>query len=274
MDRPWKAAERTMVAYYATKGQEWPGHEAQAILDSVKVGVDRRWTDQSRLDWAETVLARSLFDVHDLASNHLGITIGIDSLEYLDEGVGAPVYGCAYPDSAEMVVCERTLSYKPLYRTTVVHEVGHVLLHKDTHNRCLLYTPLGAPPGTEEYEANQFMQTAILPKPVLCLGVAYLCHIWRIDLRLAFGAANTERGRWIWRYRLFKPLINLLCVSREMICIKLRRIGCISEDTLRFHKKYALETLWRKPEPCPSTYHAVRNVLADLQKHARSQRGP
>lgn len=256
MVRPWKVAGNVMADYFDTKGEQWVAFEASAMLGTIVVGRDNRWVRNERSTEAKRILQRAFFDVDDLAENHLGIRVDFESLEYLDGGVGSSVYGCAYPQDRQMIICTRTLAYPPLYRATVVHEIGHILLHAQSANRCLVYTPDMPGPTPEEQEANQFMHVALLPKSVLHLGIAYICDVWGIDLRLPIASANIERGRYLWKERLFVPLMRMLGVSREMIAIKMARQRCFSQDTLAYHKTYALPTPW--PQSTPETLSSAQ----------------
>lgn len=253
-----------MADYFARKGERWPAVEAEDLLRQVRVGRDHRWIDRQLLDRAGAILARAVFPVDDLIENHLKVTMSYESLAYLDKSEGSVVYGCAYPQSREVVICERTLKYEPLFRTTAVHELGHVLMHKETQQRCMLYTPHRPASTREEREANAFMKAIILPDPVLELAIQYICGIWGIDTRLAFAATNGARGRWIWRKRLFVSLINALCVSREMISITMKRLRFFSDDTAAYHKTYALDTKWHTPAPLEAIARPLGSTMRDL----------
>jgi len=266
MANPWKVAEKTMTDYFASKGERWPAIEAGEVLRQIRVGPDHRWNDRQLVDIAQKILAKAMFPVDDLIENHLRIVVSYESLAYLDKSEGSPVYGCAYPKTREVIICERTLKYEPLFRTTGVHELGHVLMHKETQQRCMLYTPQRPASTPEEREANAFMKAIILPDEVLELAIRYICDTWGIDTRLALKAANGARGRWIWRNRLFAPLINMLCVSREMISITMKRRSFFSEDTVAYHKTYALQTRWHSPTPRGGVVRPLRRVMRDLHK--------
>ena len=258
-----------MAGYFAGKGERWPAVEAEELLRQVRVGRDHRWTSSELLGQAGTILARAMFQVDDLIENHLKVSMSYDSLAYLDKSEGTQVYGCAYPQTREVVICERTLRYEPLFRTTAAHELGHVLMHGETQQRCMLYTPQRPASTPEEREANAFMTAIILPDAVLDLAVRYVCGIWGIDTRFAFDAANSARGRWVWREKLFATLINRLCVSREMVSITMKQWGFFDEDTFAYHKSYALETKWHTPAPREAIGPSVRRVMRDLYNRAR-----
>ncbi len=266
MANAWKVAEDTMTKYFASKGEVWPAIEANEILERIRVGPDHRWVHQHLITQAESALARARFPVDDLVENHLKIVVTYQSLAYLDKSEGCRVYGCAYPQTREIVICERTLKYEPLCRTTAAHELGHVLLHRHARQRCLLYTPERPASTPEEREANTFMQAIILPDSILDLGIRYFCHVWGIDTRLVFDAANGLRGRWIWRHRLFAPLIDMLCVSREMTSIKMKEWGYFSDETAKHHKTYVLQTRWHTPLPQQSLVRPLRKVMAGLRQ--------
>lgn len=267
MTQPWEVAVRVMREYHASEGDVWPGDEAEDVLATARAGRDHRWTAPDTVDRGRDVLRRAAFDVDDLAENHLGIHLEIANLEDLDAMAHAPVYGVAYPESRKIRVCDRALKYEPLYRSTVLHEVGHVLLHRRTACRYIMFTPDRRPQNPQERDANQFMHTALLPKPVLKLAVAYVCHLWGIDIQLPIGSANSARGRWIWRHRLFSPIISDLCVSRQLIAIKLRRMNCFSNQTVQHHKTYALRTRWREPE---SPTLLAKSLAAILEQYESS----
>jgi len=128
----------------------------------------------------------------------------------------------------------------------------------------MLHTPQRPASTREEREANAFMKAIILPDAVLELAIRYICGIWGIDTRLAFEATNGARGRWIWRERLFASLIDMLCVSREMISITMKRWGFFSDDTAAHHKTYALQTKWHTPTPRESIVRPLRQVMRNL----------
>jgi len=253
-----------MRGYFASKRQRWPADEAREILQQVRLGPDHRWMDRTLAAQAAETLARAAFPVDDLAESYLKIAINYESLRHLDNSEGCQVLGCAYPSSREIVVSDRTLKYHPLFRTTVLHETGHVLMHRRTAKRCLLYKPERLASTPEEREANAFMQAAILPESVLDLAICHICNIYGIDLRLAYSAANGARGRWVWRHRLFVHLINALCVSREMMGIKLKQLWRFSDETVEYHKTYALRTWWHTPETLEVLPRPLRKVMRSV----------
>ena len=248
MSEPWMVASDLMKQYFVAKGITWPAITASRLLTKVSVSRDHRWTRPELVKAAEDIITSAFFDVDDLAENHLGIRVDYESLEYLDEAAGSRVLGCAYPREKAVVICERTLQYFPLYRATMLHELGHILLHTNMAKRCILYTPDLAPSSPEEREANQFMHVALLPKGLLRLAIGYLCHAYGIDIRLALCSADSLRGRHIWKEQLFVPLVSLLAVSREMIAIKLRSQKVFSGETVKYHKSYPLQNRWKEKQ--------------------------
>jgi len=267
MISPTKVAENTMNGFFASRGERWPAVEAGEIISRIRLRRDHHWEDKSLVSCASDVLARAFFPVDELIRLHLGITIEYDDLTYLDRSEGCRVLGCAYPNSKEIVICRRVTKYKPLFRTTAAHELGHILMHADHSQRCMLFTPDRLASTPEEQEANAFMQAIILPNPVLKLGIGYICHLYGINMRLTLDAANNQRGRWIWQKWLFPHLINMLCVSRQMITIKMKQWGWFDEATVNHHKTYALETRWHTPQPREHIQRPLRKVMVELLRN-------
>jgi hypothetical protein len=139
-------------------------------------------------------------------------------------------------------------------------------MHRGCANRCLLFKPQRPGSTPEDREANAFMQAVILPDAILHLGTHYICHLYRIDPRLAYEGANTDRGRWIWKKRLFGPLINLLCVSRQMIGIKMKERRVFTQETAEYHKTYALATRWHTPKPGGILARSLEKVLGKMSQ--------
>ena len=147
-----------------------------------------------------------------------------------------------------------------------MHELGHVTLrHGHNAQRCFWYQPNRLANGAAEREANQFMQAAILPKPILLLALSLVCAVCSIDVGESLCLANTARGRWLWRHRIFLPLINLLCVSRHMIAIKIRSMKVFSANTANYHLSYGLQTRWH----VPSQDRPLSKVLDELVHRLR-----
>ncbi|HUT58022.1 MAG TPA: ImmA/IrrE family metallo-endopeptidase [Phycisphaerae bacterium] len=270
MVKPWKAAAQLMADYFSSRGQRWPAFDATDLLSRVE-HVNGHWVNDSHVSEAEAVIRRACFDVDDLVENYLRIELIFEDLSYLDGLIGAPVYGYAHPDTRRIAVCDRARAYEPLCRTTIIHEVAHILLHTAAKERTIVYCPEFPGRSPEEVEANQFMHVALLPKSVLRLAIAWLCHIQGIDLRLAVGSANFKRGRWIWRRRLFGPLIGKLCVSRELVSLKMMRtLGVFDQDTVNFHKTYHLPTKWRPKNLTPPLQRRIRELMRELRLEVES----
>lgn len=244
MTRGRVTAETTIAAYYASKGEEAPSVCASRLLDCIQVRR-HRWISPVHESLTEQILERAYFDVDDLAENFLEIRLHVDRLEELDERAGAKVFGCAQPDKRTITICERTLGYEPLYRTTVMHEVGHVLLHQRPQHRSPNYAPNSRRRPPREREADEFMSSCLLPTPVLLLGLARVANAWGMDIT---SSANTGKGRWQWRKRYFPFLINQLCVSRLLIGVRLRHLGIFTQPTLEYHRTYRLPNRWLKTD--------------------------
>lgn len=197
-------------SYFKQNHQDVPEDVAVQIL--TKALVDRRthkWTSDNLANRAYQVIKEAAFDIDDLAENHLGLTMSVQTLDYMDCINNTSVYGVAYPDSDEFIVCERALEFKPLFRSTVAHEVAHCCLHKSHAYRSLMFTPNIKNPGVEEIEANEFMTSLLLPSSLLKLAITYCCHFWRQDIKLVVGCANLECGRWVWKKKIF-PFLSLV----------------------------------------------------------------
>jgi Zn-dependent peptidase ImmA (M78 family) len=124
-----------------------------------------------------------------------------------------------------------------------MHELGHLVLH-GASTEVMTYAPSTKDRPVVEREADAFMQMCLVPRPVLFLAISRVAGTWEISLREALGTANTTRGRWQWRNRFFTPLINVLGVSRQMLCIKLQQLKIFSFATARYHLTYVLDNRW------------------------------
>lgn len=259
MTRPREAARRLMRDYYRSRGEQSPEDAAEAFRQCVR--ADAMLTDR-QVDIAAAIVKKARFDVDDLAENHLGVRLNIERLDYLDIQAGAKVFGFARPNTREITICERTTSYEPLYRTTVMHELGHLALHSRNSERCMNYAPRSSRRPAIEREADQFMVNTVLPEAVLDVAVALIAHFRRTDILAAYRIANQEKGRWQWREWFLPALINHLCVSRNLILIMLERRGLFTPETAAFHRTYRLETQWYRPDGrCPRLKHSMRRLV-------------
>jgi Zn-dependent peptidase ImmA (M78 family) len=263
MAEPWKAAAALMREYYDSKGQEWVAFSASRLIERVKLARNR-WADRTLRAEAAEIIRRAAFDVDDLVERHLGVDLEIESLRELDRVAGAQVFGLADTQRWTIAVCERAEAYEPLYRATVMHEIGHLLLHRFPSGRSVAYAPESRQRPPHEREADQFMHVALLPKSLLLLAIAHIADLWDIHPREAFSGANTDRGRWQWRERFLTPLVNNLVVSRQMICIKLLRVGIFSQETLEFHTSYTLRNRWLKHQRCGPLRRSIEEVVSRL----------
>ncbi len=257
------AARDLMIGYYDRCGEELPAIDADELIGRIRIR-NGRWENPIWREQAEQILNRSFFDVDDLVENHLSIRLIIRPLYEYDVIAGAPVFGLARPASREVTICERAEGYEPLYRTTVVHEVAHVVLPSLSRPRprVLSYSPSSPQRPKEEKEADEFMHTAILPLPVLELGIAWIAEMHGLNLHDALAGANTGRGRFQWREVYFQNLIDSLCVSRHLIAIKLKGLGVFSEATLRYHLSYPLPNRWRKTSQWRPLRAPLRKTLS------------
>lgn len=95
--------------------------------------------------------------MEDLAQNFLGLDLFLDDLSDFDRTAGAQVFGAAEPTSGVIKVDLRAVDYQPLYRSTVMHEVAHVVLHQGHAARVMNYSPRSPRRPGEEREADRFM---------------------------------------------------------------------------------------------------------------------
>jgi hypothetical protein len=247
MDSPTDAANRILEDYFSERGEVCPEEQADSFIPRITMyrqsGV---WRSDDLVDTAVKILDESAFDVDDLAENHLGLTISIEPLEDFDTVAGSQVFGVAYPDQREIVICERAEKYLPLYRTCVAHELGHVFLHGHRQSKGALHYSPGSPKRPpEEHEADEFMTALLAPRPVLELAVSLAAHQSGLHLAEVWHYANSGRGWDQWRYCIFPRLIDRLCLSRLLLSIQMRKLGVFTQETVEYHKTYALPNRWR-----------------------------
>jgi hypothetical protein len=188
--------EALLADYYGERGEQSPANEAMEWLRRY-VRCDCQ-ANQCSYEVAQDILARSVFDVEDLAQNFLGLDLLLDDLRSYDEQTQAQVFGVANPNKDEIVICFRAEAYRPLYRSTVMHEVAHILLDHRPPDQTLFYSPASHSRPREEMEADRFMARALLPKPILFLAVVYAASLGGLRSGEAFDQANSTRGRFQW----------------------------------------------------------------------------
>jgi hypothetical protein len=257
-----------LAAYFRSRGEAAPADDARWLL-KVFVQSGFRWRDAETRSFALHVLGRGNFDVSDLAENFLGIDLYVSDLSCLDAEAGAPVFGLAKPDARIIEICQRAESYEPLFRSTVMHEVAHVMKHRCTAARTLCYSPAARRRPPEEREADQFMAEALLPRPMLFLAVICLAEQVGLNPGEALCCANSARGWFQWKHHYFRFLIDTLCVSRELIGLQLLHLGYITPATLDYHRSYPLTTRWRDAKPGFNFRYVVEAAAADLRSSAR-----
>jgi hypothetical protein len=248
MPAEFETADSLLQAYFADRGQQPPSTTALQLL-RIFCSNGAVWRNNAERQACHETLDRASFDVEDLTENFLGIDLYIENLSEFDKRAEAPVFGIAQPASRTIKICERATHYQPLYRATVMHEVAHILMHDKSRARTLCYSPKSRRRPKEEFEADNFMSEAILPRSVMYLGVAMVAEQFQQATGEAFAAANTQRGRWQWRNRYFPFLVNSLCVSRELMAVKMKRLGFFSDETVDYHRSYRMATRWHTPTP-------------------------
>ena len=268
MKPSWKVAVDIMKGFYNSRRQEWPALAAQRLMPMIRVRGSR-WVSAEDETEAAGILNRALFDVDELAEDYLGIRISRPLLKRYDDESGK-LLGYSLTETPEIAACRRTLAYRPLYRTTIMHEVGHQMLHIP----CVI-DPVAGPPAahivaSREREAYDFMRVTLLPKPILKLAIAYIAHVQAIPLDKVLVEANTNPGHSLWRRHIFRPVINKLCVSRAFVAVAMRKsLGVFTESTVRYHRKYALDNHWRTKAYSPPRGDTLGEILTNSGVLAR-----
>lgn len=233
--KPRMVATSIVGSFFSSFGLVPPELRARQLLRRIKVGRDHKWTDPDLAIEVGTFLRQTCFDVVQLVV-HTGFHVHFRDLG-IDPASGRKILGHHSAKEHVITVCRSTMDYYPLFRTTVLHELAHLLLHRHGQN----------PESRCEREANEFMQSAILPRAVLFLGVFLICQSNVVDPVLALQSANLLRGKYIWRHRLLPWLVDNLCVSRELIAILMEKEGWFDSATLQYHTSYHMPNKWLQP---------------------------
>jgi hypothetical protein len=243
----YRTAYDLRCAYYASRQEELPDESITAWLWYYALRQGK--VDGDSFAHAETLLEASILDVEDLVENFLELNLFIDDLTPFDRCTGASVFGLAVPETGSIKICLRAADYRPLYRSTVMHEIAHMILHQGKRTRTLCYSPYSARRPPEEQEADRFMAEALLPKPLLYLAIVLAGRPYELQENEAFGAANTVRGRFQWRKFYFPFFLNRLCLSRELVAVRMSQQHVFDESTRKFHRTYPIPNRWRAPAP-------------------------
>jgi len=130
-----------------------------------------------------------------------------------------------------------------------MHEVAHVVLHDRPAARARHYAPGAAHRPREEREADGFMARSLLPEPILYLAVVLAERYFDVANGAAFANANTIRGRYHWRHYYFPFFVNHLCLSRELVAVRMAQRGTFTQGTFEYHRTYRLPNRWRSEAP-------------------------
>ena len=168
----------------------------------------------------------------------------------------------AEPRRRRICICERATRYKPLYRTTVLHEVGHVELHTGRCARLLNYAPFARRRPPEEREADTFMHSALLPVDILLLAIVWVATRHDLNALEALQSADSPRGRFQWQKYYFPEIISRLCVSGHMISIKLRQMGIFGQKTVEYHLSHARPNRWMNAED----HSPLRRLMGEVER--------
>lgn len=260
MLEPRQEAIDLLCDYFSHSGLEWPGHTAEKIQHRIAT-QNGRWLTRHHVADVDKILDESNFDVDDLSTNYLGATIRLEDLRYLDGYLESPVFGYAKPAEWSIAICHRALTYKPLYRATVMHELGHLMLHSFEPKRAVAFTPFATQFPPEEVQANRFMVESLLPKSVLLLAIARFAETADLDLRFVLEKANLWAGRTLWRDCIFVPTVAALGVSRRMICLRLKQMKVFNDETCAFHKSYSANNEAANPD----TSHPLSSLIQQFR---------
>jgi hypothetical protein len=236
VSKPRTAAAELIADYFAWRGESTPESDAEELLNRVQI-IDRsRWFPRKHADDAIAIMQKSAFDIEHLAADFLGVDLKTEDLSRFDPLTGAPVFGLANPDEWSIRVCHRAHSYMPLLRATVAHEIGHLQLHS-----CVAaFSPSSSRRPRVELEADAFMHDTLAPPVVLHMSVALVAHFYGLRIDQILGGANLAVGRYLWKQFVLPLLVNNLCVSRQMLCLKFLRMGVMSQETYEWHLRYAM----------------------------------
>ena len=245
MSKAVDTARQVAACYFAQRGENPAEDRARSFLSRITLRTNGAWRSDTLVETAVEIINSATINVDQLVENDLHIKLGIEPLHEYDRLAGSPVFGLAFPRKREIIICERAERYAPLYRTSVAHELGHVLLHGTAARSRLSYAPSSRNRPPEEYEADEFMIALLAPANVLRLGTALAAHerglhIWEVCHR-----ANSSRGRWQWREKILPCLIDRMCLSRLLLSIQMRQLGVFTDATVEYHRSYALPNRWR-----------------------------
>lgn len=261
---PAKAANRLLGEYFRVRGRFSPEEEARRALREITHRRGRCVAARD-IDRADEVLRHACFDVDDVAENFLRVELRIESLARFDSTAGAPVFGFARPQRWQITICERAERYMPLYRTTVMHELGHLLLHGN-RNDSPSYSPRSPVRPAYEIEADEFMLRAILPRSVLSLAMFRSAAWHDLSIVEAIRGANTERGRWQYRQYYLPELVSQLCVSRELLCNTLTDLHLFTAETRQYHLSYAMPNRWKASTSGQSLQPEVASMQSAIER--------
>jgi len=260
----------TLRDYSRSRGREPAFSRADLYvrhLVSLYLANRQRALTDPQIVAVEDILREATVDVDELAEIDLKIHLSIEKLTAFDGLAGAKVLGYAVPASRRITICERAERYLPLYRATVLHEVAHVLLHAQRFYRGAAYSPDSPRRPAYEREADAFMHTAILPEAVLFLAVILLSSLHGLEFGqlVSRDFARSVKGRWQWQRLILPGIVSRLCVSTELVAIKLKTLRVFDQDTVDFHKKHSLPNRWMIPSDRKPMLYAMRALSAELR---------
>lgn len=128
--------------------------------------------------------------------------------------------------------------------------------------RVMNYSPRSPRRPHEERQADRYMAEYLLPEPILYLAVMLAESLFGVESSAAFAGANSARGRYQWRHYYFPQFINRLCMSRELVAVRMVQRGTFSQSTFDY-LTYPIPNRWRQASP-PTLERELGNALAQL----------
>ena len=180
----------------------------------------RRVIDQRAWCWLERCRRKLRLDeiplpvpVEQWIEGPLGIRFGFTDLSHL----GPDVLGAAFVADREILVDDRVLQHEGRLRFTCAHELGHLVLHRNTRSVFQELATLGPYDSPDHYErhADRFAAAFLMPVPLVERELIRI-----LDARgLKRGKAvlqlmePTLQSEWLWRRIVLPEFTRRFAVS-------------------------------------------------------------
>lgn len=249
--RPSELAREVLQAHYEPLGIRHPEEAGAEYLQTrVQVpprGRSLRW---SIVDHIEELLGQWFFDLEGLIELEHRIVVDVDPLHSQNAAAEAPVHGLAVPHERRIVVTPEAMSYQPLCRMTLAHELGHVLMkHVGSAQGLPRFSPHSPNRSVQERQANAFMRAMLIPPNLIKLAVLVAASKADLNLSALLLSAHTGRVRGEWQRFVLPYLIERLCLSRQALCIHFEKIKVFTKADTDHHLSYSAPNAWN-PRPC------------------------